>query len=281
MRAPARLLATAGVLLALAALPACASASTYPTTSGPTAAPHTTRSAKAAAPAAQKFGGTPTVGALFPSAALPLHVCSASVVLSANKSVILTAAHCVQGGHDAGYVFAPGYHDGKAPYGFWKVKAAYGAPGWVKHTKSRDDFAFLVVAPRMIHGKATRLQTVTGANLLAGKPTKGTTVSVPGYPLGVAGGPIHCRAKVFYRGVFPGFHCGGYVDGTSGSPWLERAKHGGHRRVAGLIGGLHQGGCQASTSYSPPFGAAAARALSRAGHNKPSDSFPTPPGDGC
>lgn len=281
MKAATRLAATAGLLLVMVGLPACASASAHPTRPGRTAAPATPATAATAGRTAQKFGGTPTVGALFPSGALPLHVCSASVVLSANKSVILTAAHCVMGGHDAGYVFAPGYHDGKAPYGFWKVKAAYGAPGWVKHTKSRDDFAFLVLAPRMIHGKLRKLQTVTGANILAGKPRKGATVSVPGYPLGVSGSPIHCRAKVFYRGIYPGFHCGGYVDGTSGSPWLETAAHGRYRRVAGLIGGLHQGGCQSSTSYSPPFGAAVVAALYRAGHDKPGDDFPQPPGDGC
>jgi V8-like Glu-specific endopeptidase len=258
------------IVLGVLAAPACASGSTART---PTA--HT---AHEVARSATKFDGTTTVGALFPSAALGFHVCTASVVASASRSVIMTAAHCVTG-HDAGYVFAPGYHDGKTPYGKWRVVAAYGAPGWVKHTSSRDDFAFLVVAARTIHGRLTRLQTVTGANRLGTTPQRGQRVTVPAYPLGIGGRPIRCTARVFFQGVYPGFHCGGYVDGTSGSPWLRG--HGTARRVVGVIGGLHQGGCQASTSYSPPLGPAAQRALKRAGRNHGTDRFPAPPGDGC
>jgi V8-like Glu-specific endopeptidase len=216
---------------------------------------------------------------LFLSLAVPLHICSASVVASADKSVILTAAHCVRGGRGAGYAFAPGYHDGKAPFGFWRVTAAYGAPAWIKHTNDHDDFAFLTVAPRRIKGKLTDLQSVTGANRLGVAPKRGTAVTVTGYPLGVGGSPIHCRTKVFYDGAFPGFHCDGFADGTSGGPWVAG---GGHRRtVVGLIAGLHQGGCVASTSYSSVLGAAAQAALRRAAHHKPGDDFPSPPGDGC
>jgi hypothetical protein len=286
-------LATAATLVALLGFaPACASASTrstpasspaasasvQPTTAAttqPTAQPDVT---DVAGRTASAFAGSRVVGALFPSALVPFHICSASVIASANKSVIMTAAHCVRGGHDAGYAFAPGYHDGKAPYGFWTVTAAYGAPAWVKHTSNHDDFAFLVVAPRMINGVLTRLQSVTGAVRLGARPKKGVQVTVPAYPLG-NGGPIRCTAKVFYQGVFPGFHCGGYVDGTSGAPWLVGS--GSHRRMVGLVSGLHQGGCTPSTSYSSPLGSAAAAALKRAAHSKPGDTFPSPPGDGC
>lgn len=235
--------------------------------------------AAAKAPTATTFGGTPTVGALFVSGLFPLHICTASVVRSANRSVIVTAAHCIRGGTGEGYEFAPGFHDGKAPYGMWRVRSAYAAPGWIRHFNPHDDFAFLVVDPRTINGKVRRLQDVTGANRLGHTPAVGRKVSVVGYPLGIGGSPIHCTARVFRQGAFPGFHCNGFADGTSGGPWLA-TKHG-VRHVVGLIGGLHQGGCNAATSYSPPIGTAAHRALHRAGHGGRADHFPAPPGDGC
>lgn len=281
MTARRTLAASAGLLAVFTLAPSCASASTHPTSSTsrtPSASPIASHAAAVPGRTAASFGGSRTVGALFPTAVGLFHICSASVIVSANKSVIMTAAHCVRGGHDAGYVFAPDFHDGKAPYGYWKVTAAYGASAWVKHTDNHDDFAFLVVAPRTIKGVRTRLQSVTGGVHLGAKPKRGTSVTVPGYPLGT-GGPIRCTARVFYDGAFPGFHCGGYVGGTSGSPWL--AGTGTHRRVVGLVGGLHQGGCESSTSYSPPLGSAAQAALKRAAHSRPTDDFPSPPSDGC
>ncbi|HWC35917.1 MAG TPA: trypsin-like peptidase domain-containing protein [Mycobacteriales bacterium] len=230
-------------------------------------------------PTATTFGGIPTAGALFITAVLPLHICSASVVRSANRSVIVTAAHCIRGGTGKGYEFAPGFHDGKAPYGMWRVTAAYAAPGWIRHFDTHDDFAFLVVAPQRVNGRLRRLQDVTGGNALGRTPAPGRRVTVIGYPLGVGGSPIHCAAPVFRRGAFPGFHCNGFAAGTSGGPWL--ADHHGVRHLVGLVGGLHQGGCSAATSYSPPLGRAAHRVLRRAGHNRQPDRFPAPPGDGC
>lgn len=224
---------------------------------------------------ATTFNGTPTAGAVFISGVFPLHICSGSVVSSANRSVVMTAAHCVRGGTAKGYEFAPGFHDGNAPYGMWRVIAAYGAPGWVRHVDNHDDFAFLVVAPRRINGRLRHLQDVTGANILGTTPPVGEHVMVVGYPLGVGGSPVHCTARVFRDGAFPGFHCNGFADGTSGGPWIAS----GH--VVGLIGGLHQGGCTAATSYSPPLGRAARQALYRAGHYRRPDTFPSPPGDGC
>lgn len=228
---------------------------------------------------ATTFAGDPTAGALFVNGLFPLHICTASVVRSANRSVIVTAAHCIRGGTGEGYAFAPGFHDGKAPYGMWRVTAAYAAPGWIRHFDTHDDFAFLVVAPRRIDGQLRRLQDVTGANVLGTTPKVGLRVTVIGYPLGVGGSPVHCTARVFRQGAFPGFHCNGFADGTSGGPWLASAPRG--RRLVGLIGGLHQGGCTAATSYSPPLGRAARRALDRAGHDGRADRFPAPPGDGC
>lgn len=228
---------------------------------------------------ATTFTGTPTVGPLFLPIGLGVHICTAGVVRSHNQDVIVTAAHCVRGGTASGYLFAPGYHDGKAPYGMWRVVAAYGAPAWVHDTNVHDDFAFLRVAPRHVKGKVVTLQSVVGGNRLGQSATAGQPITIASYPLGFGGSPIRCRTTAFVRGRFRGFHCDGYGDGTSGSSWL--AGHGKIRTIVGILGGLHQGGCVAGTSYSSPLGRAAHVALRRAGRGERGDVFPNPPNDGC
>jgi hypothetical protein len=230
-------------------------------------------------PSATTFAGTPSVGALFITGLFPLHICTASVVRSADHSVIMTAAHCIRSGTGKGYQFAPGFHDGKAPYGKWDVVAAYAAPAWIRRFDDHDDFAFLVVAPKRVDGRLRYLQDVTGGNRLGRTPPPGTTATAIGYPLGVGGSGIHCRSTTYRKGTFSGFRCNGFRDGTSGGPWL--AGHGSRRRVVGVVGGLHQGGCSATQLYASPLGKAARRALHRAGHHGRADRFPAPPGDGC
>jgi hypothetical protein len=228
---------------------------------------------------ATPFAGTPTVGALFITGLFPLHICTASVVDSADQSVIITAAHCVRGGTAEGYEFAPAFHDGKAPYGMWRVTAAYAAPAWIRHFDPRDDFAFLLVSPRQIDGRMRTLQSVTGGNRLGRAPAAGSTATAFGYPLGIGGSGIRCRSTTYRKGSFRGIRCNGFADGTSGGPWLAATGHG--REVVGLVGGLHQGGCTKQQLYSPPLGDAAHRALYRAGHRGRADRFLAPPSDGC
>lgn len=228
---------------------------------------------------AHHFDGTPTVGALYVPGAYPtLHTCTASVTRSTSRNVILTAAHCITGrGH--GYLFAPGYHDGKTPYGVWKVIAAYGSPHWIHHHDTQRDWAFLRVANQVKNGKVVHLQDAVGGNRLGTVANAHQAVRVPGYPLGSNDKPINCLTRVYLHHGFPTFNCNGYVGGTSGSPWL--AGHGRIRTVVGVIGGLHQGGCRSATSYSSRLGAPARSALERAEHHRHADNFPTPPADGC
>jgi hypothetical protein len=235
----------------------------------------------ASARSSHKFAGTPTVGALFMPNAYPLlHTCTASVIRSRSRNVIMTAAHCMDG-KGPGYVFAPGYVDGRTPYGVWHVTAAYGSTSWLHQGKrsTRHDWAFLRVANKTVGGKVVHLQDVVGGNRLGTTVKAKTEVAVPGYPFGSGGKPITCRAPVYLHDGYPAFNCGGYVGGTSGSPWL--IGHGKVRTVVGLISGLHQGGCTPGTSYSSPLGTAARSALTRAEHRRHADTFPSPPGDGC
>jgi Trypsin len=232
-------------------------------------------------PASHHFRGNPTVGALFPGGYPGFHTCTASVIRSTRRDVIMTAAHCVSG-RAKGIVFAPGYHDGKAPYGLWRVTAAYGSPRWIHHNDTQRDWAFLVVANKTEHGKVVRVQDVVGGNRLGAVATIGEMIRVPAYPLGQSGPndkPITCTTKVYLHRGFPAFNCGGYVGGTSGAPWL--IGHGHARHVVGVIGGLHQGGCKPATSYSARLGAPAWSVFRRAEHHRRPNVFPTPPGDGC
>jgi V8-like Glu-specific endopeptidase len=236
----------------------------------------------AAAPqpkSAQHFAGVPTVGALFVPGGYPtLHTCTASVIRTKAGDVIMTAAHCISG-TGAGYTFAPGYRNGRTPYGVWDVSAAFGAPGWINHQDARRDYAFLTVADRQINGKARTIQSVTGGNILGRSAQSHDGVTVVGYALGRNDEALRCTTSVYMHDQFPAFDCGGFPGGTSGSPWLRKTAHG--MAVSGDIGGLHQGGCTPQTSYSPPLGKPAHQALARAAHNRDADVFPAPGSDGC
>src|SRR5689334_20118413 len=74
-------------------------------------------------PTSQHFNGRSTVGAIFPFGTSAPHTCTASVLDSPKRNLIITAAHCVWGA-GVGWSFAPGYVNGRTPYGVWTVAAA-------------------------------------------------------------------------------------------------------------------------------------------------------------
>jgi hypothetical protein len=96
-------------------------------------------------PRAAPFRGTPAVGALFTDRRGRLrHFCTASVVHSPRGNLLVTAAHCLRGKdlEPAGTLtFAPGYHDGRFPYGRWLVRAVYVDRRWRKDSDPDDDVA--------------------------------------------------------------------------------------------------------------------------------------------
>jgi V8-like Glu-specific endopeptidase len=229
-------------------------------------------------PTASPTTGVPEVGALFPNASSVDHDCTASVVDSLHGDVLLTAAHCVSG-HGTGMVFAPGYHNTIAPYGRWTVTAVHLAPGWLKSEDPRDDFAFLTVASHTSNGRSVKIEQVTGAYQLGGKPRSGQSITVLGYATGSSNDPITCHTTVYFTGAFPSFDCRGYVAGTSGGPWLVGSGRG--ARIVGVIGGMNQGGCVDSTSYTSVLTQAARRVYVRAAHHTAPDVAPAPASDGC
>ena len=227
----------------------------------------------------------PTVGALFfpsagglgPALGLP-HTCSASVVHSATHDLVLTAAHCMLTPGSA-FQFAPGYARGAMPFGLWTVTKVFVDPAWNATHDEQHDYAFLRIAPRTINGVTHKIEDVTGANVLGTAPQPGTTVTIAGYKLGSNDDQFSCTSTTYMHGAYPAFDCAGFVNGTSGSPWLVGTA--GSTMVVGVIGGLEQGGCTSTTSYTSAFGADTLRDFARAQTQVKSDSVSPLIGGDC
>jgi hypothetical protein len=240
---------------------------------------------QASSPTATESAPIPTVGALYfpsvlglgPALGLP-HECTASVVHSPQHDLVLTAAHCVAG-VGLGYQFAPAYHDGVLPYGIWSVTRVYVNHAWLVHHDAQHDYAFLRIKHRSWDGAVRDIEDVVGANTLGSAPSPATIVTVDGYAAGSGDRPLTCTTSVYYAGGFPAFDCDGFVDGTSGSPWLVGTP--GSATIVGVIGGPHLGGCTASTSYSSAFGADIQADWQRAASGGTGDFAPLVLGDGC
>jgi len=210
-------------------------------------------------PTGSLFDGVPTVGALFSTTGGKAHFCTASVVLSVTRNLVLTAAHCVNGGKSgSGYrtnlAFVPGYHDGIAPFGTWAAQSILVAGGWQTSSDPNLDFAFITVGA---DAQGRQIQDLTGGNQLGVDRGYDHTVTVIGYP-NVTEQPVICGTISFQ--AMPSqlqFNCHGYPDGTSGGPWLiDYNPDTGSGTVIGDIGGYETGGNYEYTSYSPYFGAA-------------------------
>lgn len=205
-------------------------------------------------PTAEKAAAVERIGALFFHNVGGDHYCTASAVDSPGHNLIITAAHCLHGGKGSDYyddlVFVPGYHDGDAPYGVWKLTEKLVDSRWAAHSDPDLDFGFAIVAP--LHGK--NIADVLGANPLGVNMGFRNVVRVTGYPMN-SDQPITCENATTQEDTYQmRFACRGYFSGTSGSPWLadyDPATHKGE--VVGVIGGFHAGGYADAVSYSSYF----------------------------
>lgn len=177
------------------------------------------------------------------------HFCTASVVHSPRGDLVVTAAHCVDGAGDL--VFVPGYRDGRAPYGVWRVTRTFLPDGWKRARDEDSDLAFATVTGP----GGRRLEDVVGAGRFAtGVATGATAVTVTGYP-DSRETPVTCTNRpTAQSGTQQRIACPGFTGGTSGSPWVD-----GDGRVVGVLGGHEQGGATADVSYSVVLGGEAAR----------------------
>jgi V8-like Glu-specific endopeptidase len=215
----------------------------------------------------------PRVGALFEHDASGNHFCTASVVASPGRDLLITAAHCLSGGKDGGYrqdiVFIPGYRDGQAPFGMWTPARLVVAPQWMSSSDPDYDVGFVVLKPR----DGSNIENVLGANRLAFDTGYRHLVRVTGYPASTDV-PISCINWTSRQSAAQlRFDCGGFTGGTSGSPWVTRfdpqTLTG---TIVGVIGGYQAGGDTPAISYSSYLGDAVQRLYRQAVADEAADA---------
>jgi hypothetical protein len=78
------------------------------------------------------------------------YVCSGTALLSANKSVVWTAGHCVNEGPGAfatNWQFVPAYKDGAAPLGVYVARDLYTTSNWGQRGDMGYDLGAAIVEP--------------------------------------------------------------------------------------------------------------------------------------
>lgn len=209
-------------------------------------------------PTARLGRGSRVVGALFFNDGSDNHYCTASVIRTSKRNLLLTAAHCL---YNAGtrrwhrhIVFVPKYSRGNRPYGTWPIWLMVVDRRWMDHADPDLDFGFAAV--QVMGGR--RIADVVGSNQLLINQGGTGNVLVIGYPSkdnAPADRPISCRAPVRRPERYQmRFDCRGFYGGTSGSPWLkgyDSSTQSGY--VIGVIGGYEQGGDVDWRSYSSVF----------------------------
>ncbi|MEU8587863.1 trypsin-like serine protease [Streptomyces sp. NPDC048664] len=260
------------------------------TVAAPAPAPATVAAKAKAVPKGTLFGGTRLVGTFFGSSTTTgtNWSCTGSVLDTAARNVVLTAAHCALG-YGNTYVFVPQFKKGagpaQQPYGIFPIQRVLIDPRYqpdkpgrtTKKAVSDLDTAFARVSANQ---RGQKLQDAVGGGLTFTRPTGYTNknITVVGYPgksHNPAGKAVKCTVPT---SQLPGFRqmsmtCGGYYGGVSGSPWITDYKDGaGTGHVIGNLGGYNGGGNDADVdyiSYAPAFGADAANLLAVAVANRP------------
>jgi V8-like Glu-specific endopeptidase len=220
---------------------------------------------RATVPTGTHFGGVPSVGTLYYLGKdQTAHNCTASVVKSPGRDLILTAGHCGPGPNGR-TAFVPGYHQNAEPFGIWAVTRGYTLPGHgTTGTGSNLDFAFAVVADR----NGRKLEDVTGGNTLTRTPGYAnpavTVIAYPEKSKDPQDQAIRCTVPTTRLGgaglTQMRVDCRGYWDGVSGGPWMINF-NGTTGDIIGNVGGLNGGGLvdpadplYQQVSYSPFYG---------------------------
>ncbi|KAK2590529.1 hypothetical protein QQS21_011796 [Conoideocrella luteorostrata] len=224
----------------------------------------------AAAADANFFNGIPVSGVLYDKN-IRQHYCSASVVDSPHGNIIITASHCLSTDGTEMH-FAPGYRNGRAPYGTYAIKATYVHPGWNKNFDISLDFAFLTLKKGRYKGRSVNVQEVTGGNRLVINSGLVQTVNVASTAFKEQR-PRTCTTKTYKaRDGQMALHCDPMQSGTSGAPWVANYNKQTMRGdVIGVVGGLHTGGCTDETTFSCQFTQATLDTYNRAVAGGPGD----------
>ncbi|MCX5192668.1 hypothetical protein OOK31_01965 [Streptomyces sp. NBC_00249] len=228
--------------------------------------------APAPAGVGRDFDGMPVVGRMFVMKGAGAYFCTASVVSSPGRNLVLSAAHCLLGTDTRQVAFVPQYtRADPQPYGMFPVlrDAAGRSKVWI-HQRYRTegaeraatlDVAFAQVGP---DADGDPVESVVGGNrLLTGAAFTHPQITLIGYPASAARPRICVNRTTKFTstdanspGSFLRIDCTGYPGGTSGGPFLARYDAAtGTGDVVGVIGGWKTGGPTADTSYSSYFGA--------------------------
>ncbi|MCX5583648.1 trypsin-like peptidase domain-containing protein [Streptomyces erythrochromogenes] len=220
----------------------------------------------------QDFGGLPVVGRMFLVKGGGSYFCTASVVASPGRNLVISAAHCLLGADTQQVAFVPQYTRAKPrPFGMFPVvrTAAGRSRIWIDQRYRAQgvnraaalDVAFAQVGPGP---KGRRVQDVVGGNrLVTGAGYAHARATLIGHP-STAARPRLCvnrttkytSADARIPGSFLRIACTGYPGGTSGGPFLLRLDgRTGTGDVVGVIGGWKTGGDKPDVSYSSYFGA--------------------------
>jgi len=149
--------------------------------------------------------------------------CSGNAVTSGNKSVVMTAGHCVklEGAWHTDWVFVPAYDNGNAPFGTWTAKATMSTPQWEASEDINFDVGAAVVNP--LNGQS--LTDVVGGQGVAFNQARGQDMFAFGWP---AADPydgtqmIYCSGTTFDALISDGIGmtCD-MTGGSSGGPWFQ------------------------------------------------------------
>ncbi|MFF8262287.1 trypsin-like peptidase domain-containing protein [Streptomyces virginiae] len=219
----------------------------------------------------QDFGGLPVVGRMFLVKGSGSYFCTASVVASPGRNLVISAAHCLLGADTQQVAFVPQYTRATPrPFGMFPVvrTAAGRSKIWIDQRYRTQgvnraaalDVAFAQVGPG---AKGLRVQDVVGGNRLAtGAGYAHARATLIGHPSTAARPRLCVNRTTKYTstdaripGSFLRIACTGYPGGTSGGPFLLRLDgRTGTGDVVGVIGGWKTGGDTSDVSYSSYFG---------------------------
>lgn len=189
------------------------------------------------------------------------YACSGTVVNSGNRSVVLTAGHCVHTGGSGGawvtnWVFVPGYDHGEEPFGVWSAERLATTPGWAAERNFRSDIGAAVVAP---DAAGQPIAAVVGARGVAFDLERGLSYDAYGYPIG---GPYDGHSQVVCSG--PAATSDPYAPGRGPDPLGIACDMGGGASGGGWVTGGYVNsvnsyllGDRPGTMFGPYFGAEA------------------------
>ncbi|MET9227865.1 hypothetical protein [Lentzea sp. NPDC003310] len=178
-------------------------------------------------------GPAPGVGRLFLSTSLGQdQSCTATVVPSATKDVVLTAGHCVNGGFDRWdnpirilhVVFVPGYDRGERPHGVFAARAFAWSDTYRGPSSGEDDDAVVALDP--VDGR--HVEDVAGSQDVSfdevGSPVDATTLGYPVSALARGEELLSCArpATLETNSVMSAWETDcDLAGGSSGGPWLR------------------------------------------------------------